>query len=51
MMESIINLVSSGSVGSHTSQTAGVAVLCAVMSGLFSSRSLGMPDAEKFVGQ
>lgn len=35
MLESIINLVSSGAVDSHTPQTA-VAVLCAAMIGLFS---------------
>ena len=34
MLESIINLVSSGAVDSHTPQTA--AVLCAAMIGLFS---------------
>ncbi|EFA4625412.1 YshB family small membrane protein [Escherichia coli] len=33
MLESIINLVSSGAVDSHTPQTA---VLCAAMIGLFS---------------
>ncbi|MBA8453185.1 YshB family small membrane protein [Escherichia coli] len=40
MLESIINLVSSGAVDSHTPQTAVAAVLCAVlcaaMIGLFS---------------
>ncbi|EHV15987.1 hypothetical protein ECDEC4D_5649 [Escherichia coli DEC4D] len=36
MLESIINLVSSGAVDSHTPQTAVAAVLCAAMIGLFS---------------
>lgn len=36
MLESIINLVSSGAVGSHTPQTALAAVLCAALVGLFS---------------
>ena len=33
MLESIINLVSSGAVDSHTPQTAVAAVLCAAMIG------------------
>ncbi|EFL6546400.1 YshB family small membrane protein [Escherichia coli] len=36
MLESIINLVSSGAVDSHTPQTTVAAVLCAAMIGLFS---------------
>ncbi|EHC78459.1 hypothetical protein A7S16_18800 [Salmonella enterica] len=36
MLESIINLVSSGAVDSHTPQTALAAVLCAALVGLFS---------------
>ncbi len=36
MLESIINLVSSGAVDSHKPQTAVPAVLCAAMIGLFS---------------
>lgn len=36
MLESIINLLSSGSVDSHTPQTAVAAVLCAALVGLFS---------------
>ncbi|PEH22041.1 YshB family small membrane protein [Salmonella enterica] len=36
MLESIINLVSSGAVASHTPQTALAAVLCAALVGLFS---------------
>ncbi|OXJ97852.1 YshB family small membrane protein [Escherichia coli] len=36
MLESIINLVSSGAVDSPTPQTAVAAVLCAAMIGLFS---------------
>ncbi|WOI81848.1 YshB family small membrane protein [Citrobacter braakii] len=36
MLESMINLLSSGAVESHTPQTAVAAVLCAVLVGLFS---------------
>lgn len=36
MLESIINLLSSGAVDSHTPQTAVAAVLCAALVGLFS---------------
>ncbi|EAA4242440.1 hypothetical protein DPA15_16730 [Salmonella enterica subsp. enterica] len=36
MLESIINLVSSRAVDSHTPQTALAAVLCAALVGLFS---------------
>ncbi|QLN75367.1 YshB family small membrane protein [Citrobacter freundii] len=36
MLESMINLLSSGAVESHTSQTAVAAVLCAALVGLFS---------------
>ncbi|ELP0541938.1 YshB family small membrane protein [Salmonella enterica] len=36
MLESIINLVSSGAVDSYTPQTALAAVLCAALVGLFS---------------
>lgn len=36
MLESIINLLSSGVVSSHAPQTAVAAVLCAAMIGLFS---------------
>lgn len=36
MLESMINLLSSGAVESHTPQTAVAAVLCAALVGLFS---------------
>ena len=36
MLESMINLLSSGAGESHTPQTAGAAVLCAALVGLFS---------------
>ena len=36
MLESMINLLSSGAVESHTLQTAVAAVLCAALVGLFS---------------
>ena len=36
MLESLINLVSSGAAASHTPQTAVAAMLCAALVGLFS---------------
>lgn len=36
MLESMINLLSSGAVESHTPQTAVAAVLCTALVGLFS---------------
>lgn len=36
MLESIINLLSSGAADSHTPQTAVAAILCAALIGLFS---------------
>ncbi|AXF66835.1 hypothetical protein C3387_22760 [Leclercia sp. LSNIH6] len=36
MLESIVNLLTSGAVESHTPQTAVAAVLCAALVGLFS---------------
>ncbi len=36
MLESLVNLVSSGAAASHTPQTAVAAMLCAALVGLFS---------------